>query len=48
MNSATIEQYVIIDFVEDFSYIICEICGSATEVIQTKRWIKTLCKKCRG
>lgn len=36
----------IVSKAEDFSYTICEKCGSTDKVTQTKRWITTLCKKC--
>ncbi len=48
VDSGTIEQYAIIHFTENLSYTICEICGSTKGVIQTKGWVKTICKKCQG
>jgi len=36
----------IIDLARHISLKTCEICGSTSNIGQTKGWIKTLCKKC--
>lgn len=33
-------------FAEYMSYKICENCGSAENITQTKGWIRTVCKNC--
>lgn len=31
---------------EDLSYNTCEMCGTNTDILHTKGWIKTRCKQC--
>lgn len=38
--------YEMIRFAEDLSYKTCEYCGSNQDVMRSKGWIVTACKKC--
>lgn len=42
------DEYIsgLVSFAEDFSYKICETCGTTKNVHQTKGWINTICDKC--
>lgn len=40
------ETYKMISDTEHLSFCICEHCGSAEDVSQTKGWIVTLCPEC--
>ena len=46
VNSANNKQYDLISEFENFSYRVCEKCGSTDTVVQTKGWISSLCKNC--
>lgn len=39
-------QQAYIRFTEHLSGLICESCGSMTDIIRTTGWISTICKKC--
>ena len=46
VNSADDYVYGMISLAETMSYSTCESCGSTTDIIHTKGWVKTLCKNC--
>ena len=48
INSADDTIYGMVWLAENMSYNICETCGSTTDIIHTKGWIKTICKKCNA
>ena len=47
VNSATDEQFAMIDLAEAFSYRVCEACGKPGKLRQGG-WIVTLCEECNG
>ena len=46
VESATPEQFAVINFVESMSYHVCEGCGSMDNIGRTIGWATTLCSKC--
>lgn len=43
-NDEYLDAYI--EFAESLSTSVCEECGSTNDVIQTKGWIRTVCKDC--
>ena len=48
MTSGNDEIYALVRKAEELSYYICEICGAAAETDNHDKWIRTICKKCKG
>jgi len=46
VQSATPEQYAVINFAESMSYHICESCGTTENMGRTTGWIRNICENC--